>query len=388
MAIAPAIPIGGAADPAAAAQRKKVDPKISAAARQFEGVLVQQLIKVLWENSPTLEGASGGMYKQMFQGPLADHLTAAGGIGLSPMIERALDLKAGGASAAQATANQQVALQAAHQVAAAGSFAPSTATGSLGAHLGAPTTGQLTRIQGVAADMLEDGGLRWSKDGALQPRDLMADVGNTPSGERANANLRDLRGYQGYYKCNLFALEVARRAGFDVPMQARDTGMGYPLSNQITADAADGRMQRGWARVVTSASPGSLDQGLSDGNRALMLTGSGQEGARGHMAIVEKIHSIDRASDGSIERIVFDGWEARPDGARHLRERTWNASGNRGGHDPRNGFERIEILELKRPDHAAQGGGPANSPANTSHERILPSSQPLVQPIDSSEEES
>jgi Rod binding domain-containing protein len=387
MAIAPAIALGRPVDPAAV-QPKKVDPKLTSAARQFESVLVQQLIKVLWESSKTLEGAQGGMYKQMFEGPLADHLTAAGGIGLSPMIERALDQKAGGANAAQAAASQQMALQTTHAMAAAGNFTSAAAREPLGAHIGAPATGQLARIQGVAADMLQDGGLRWAKDGALQARDLMADVKNTPSGERANANLRDLRGYQGYYKCNLFALEVARRAGFDVPIQPRETGMGYPLSNQITADAADGRMERGWARVVTSASPASLDRGLSDGNRALMLTGAGHDGARGHMAVVEKIHSIDRASDGSIERIVFDGWEARPDGARHLRERTWNAQGSRGGHDPRNGFERIEILELQRPDAAAHGSRPANSPANTGDERILPSSQPQVQPIYSSEEES
>jgi Rod binding domain-containing protein len=387
MAMLPAIPTGAAQSPAAV-EPKKIDPKITAAARQFEGVLVQQLIKVLWQSSPALKGAQGGMYQSMFEGPLAEHMTTAGGIGLTPMLERALDLKAGGGHAAQAAASQQAALQTTHRLSTAGTFAPAVTPTNLGPHTGAPATGQLARIQGVAADMLEDGGLRWSKDGALQSRDLMADVGNTPSGERANANLRDLRGYQGYYKCNLFALEVARRAGFDVPMRARETGMGYPLSNQITNDAADGQMERGWARVVTSSSPGSLDRGLSDGNRALMLTGAGHDGARGHMAVVEKIHSIDRASDGSIERIVFDGWEARPDGARHLRERTWNAFGNTGGHDARNGFDRIEILELQRPDTGPKAGAPANSPSNPAQERILPSSQPLVKPIYSSEEES
>ena len=51
----------------------------------------------------------------------------------------------------------------------------------------------------------------------------------------------------------------------------------------------------------------------------------------GHMAIVERIHDIERGADGRIRRVVFDGWEARTQGASHLSRRTWNIAGNPGG---------------------------------------------------------
>jgi hypothetical protein len=47
-----------------------------------------------------------------------------------------------------------------------------------------------------------------------------------------------------------------------------------------------------------------------------------------------------------VRRVVFDGWEARSEGAQHLTRRTWNLTGNPGGNLARNGFSRIEILEL------------------------------------------
>ena len=80
-----------------------------------------------------------------------------------------------------------------------------------------------------------------------------------------------------------------------------------------------------------------------------MLTGSGSDGRNGHMALVERIHDVQLDARGEVQRIVFDGYEARVDGAQHLLRRTWNRRGN--GDDSkqaRNGFDAIELLALRR----------------------------------------
>src|SRR5262245_27249298 len=61
-----------------------------AAARQFDSVLLQQVLRVLWQTAPNMTGPQAGMYQQMFEGPFAEHLAQGGGIGLAPMLERAL----------------------------------------------------------------------------------------------------------------------------------------------------------------------------------------------------------------------------------------------------------------------------------------------------------
>src|ERR1700712_3614970 len=66
------------------------DAKLRAAAKQFEGVLMTQLLQVLWKTTPQMAKGQGGMYQSMFQGAFADHLVEGGGIGLSDMIAKAL----------------------------------------------------------------------------------------------------------------------------------------------------------------------------------------------------------------------------------------------------------------------------------------------------------
>ena len=85
----------------------------------------------------------------------------------------------------------------------------------------------------------------------------------------------------------------------------------------------------------------------------MMLTGSGRDGHAGHMAVVERVHSIQYDDDGEVEQVVFDGWEARTNGARHLSQRTWNRAGIRGGNDVRRGLDRIEMVELLAPRDGA-----------------------------------
>jgi hypothetical protein len=88
---------------------------------------------------------------------------------------------------------------------------------------------------------------------------------------------------------------------------------------------------------------------LERGELGLMLTGSGTGGRHGHMAVVERVHDVQLDEHGEVTRIVFDGYEARVDGAEHLVRRTWNRQGS--GTDSklaRNGFAAIELLALHR----------------------------------------
>lgn len=328
--------------------------KVASAAREFEGVLLQQMLKVLWNTSAAMSGSQGGTYQQMFDGAFADHLAAGGGIGLAPMLEQAL----------AGRANEQIAGDAAsltgtvHRLRANPlGIAPTAAP------FGAPAVGEVAELQTAAAQMLRGGGQRWSKDGTLLPEDLSGGLALDAAGSEARARVSNTNGYQGYYKCNVFAFELAQRAGFAVPLQPRGSGVGFPSAGAVTKDASDRSLQDGWARVVSGESPASLDTGLAEGTRALMLAGSGMGEAHGHMAVVERVRSIDYAPTGEIRRIVFDGWEARPDGASHLQQRTWNAYGNPGGTDARNGFGRIEIIELKR-SNLVSTAGPHGQPLN------------------------
>lgn len=321
------------------------------AAEQFEAVLLRELVSVLRRSAPKGgllggEGAGASQYLAMFDEAFADHLAASGGIGLADVIARDLGTtdgpEGGGGPRLRGTLH-------------------TTRAGHLSLHPhpafpGDPDAGSVGRLRQAATELLAGGGdQRFSQDGTLLPRDLRSDFAtDTPDGARARFNVNDARGYRGYYKCNLFALELARRAGYDVPVVGRPHGWGFPGPTAVAEDAADRRLEGGWARVVTGAAAETLDGALGRGERAFLLTGAGAEGRQGHMAVLERVHRVDYGDDGRVDRVVFDGWEARGDGARHLVRRTWNREGVGGGPDPRGGFARIEILEL-RPGHGDAG---------------------------------
>ncbi|HKU40091.1 MAG TPA: hypothetical protein VJR89_18155 [Polyangiales bacterium] len=312
-------------------------------AKQFESVLVGQLLEVLWKTTPTLGGAGGGqagMYQQMFQGAFADHLVSGGGIGLSSLIAKGLGVQSG--------AEAPLPLHVPAPLAAAGAGA-----------------GMLGDMQRAAADMLQgDAAARWAKDGKLESSDLPGLVA-APGGE-ARSSVAGANGYQGYYKCNLFAFEMARRAGMQVPESIQS-------SNRITQDASDGSLDAGWAKVATGTSPAAMQDALRAGEAAFLLVGGGQGERHGHMAVIERPKSIDYDAEGQVQRIVFDGWEAQPDGAKHLKERAWNRMGNAGGPGDRNGLTRIEIIQLSRPEGA---GGMVSDPAKTDKLNSVSSNEP------------
>lgn len=328
------------------------------AARQFEAVLLRQLVSAMRRSAPKgglgSGGGASGQYLAMFDQVLADHMAETGGIGLADVISRGL----GGEGDGGGVTHTVHALRAGH-----------VPLGPAPGYAGDPAGGAVDRLRHAASELLDDGGARrFARDGQLRPDDLASELSTPTPGGDARFNVADALGYRGYYKCNLFALEMARRAGYEVPVVGRARGWGYPGPTSITEDAAaDRRMEGEWSRVVTGVSGESLDGALRAGQRAFMLVGASTGERQGHMAVLERVHRLDYAADGRVQRVEFDGWEARGDGARHLVRRTWNLEGVGGGPDPRGGFGRIEVLELQRADRGARaevvvgGGNPGAS---------------------------
>ncbi|MGF1465931.1 MAG: rod-binding protein [Sandaracinaceae bacterium] len=339
------------------------DARIHHAAERFEALLLQQLVQVMGrsvgEGGLFGDGAGSGMYAHLFEENLADAMAAGGGIGLRAVIERQLlGPRAYGAREGTGAG------------AAAGvPFVPRV-EGDLvvdrpasGARLEGPTG----RLQAAARAMLPGGRApQWGQAGRLTEQDLASDFRTEGPEGPALFNVRDAAGFQGRYKCNLFAFELARRAGFMVPLVGRTRGWGYMGPDGVTRDAAAGTLRGDWGRVVTGESAASLDSAIVRGERAFLLTGTSVRGRAGHMGIVERIHEVDYDARGAVERVVYDGWEGRADGARHLTRRTWNRYGNPGGRDARGGFEDIAIIELRRPPPGERAERPVHSGAHPS----------------------
>ncbi|HEY6881825.1 MAG TPA: rod-binding protein [Polyangiales bacterium] len=323
-------------------QQKQDDAAYKAkqeAAKKFEGVLMQQLLNVMRQTAKSgamgaSDGASG-QYTSMFDEVIADKLAEGGGIGLADAVMRSF-----GEEPRQPLASE--------------------GKGALSG-MGLPlrtrdVTPPLPGLSGATAKLAQaayaisapEGGKQWAREGTLTTRDLGSSIETQSNKGVQRFAVQEAGGYTDAYKCNLFAFEAARRAGFAVPVINRDSGYGFPTSNAVTADAQDGSLRGDWADVVSPSRVGELKQKLERGEVALMLTGSGNDGRHGHMAVVEKIHDVQFDEHGAVSRIEFDGYEARQDGAQHLTRRSWNLKGH--GEDSRlarNGFGRIELLALR-----------------------------------------
>jgi hypothetical protein len=338
---------------ALAAHPAGLDParerEIRAAARQLEGVFMTQLLSVMRSSAgenAMFSGTGASTWGALFDQHVGDAMAEAGGVGLAEVIATAL-----GASPRSNAAPFPEMLPFEPGPSELGPVLPNRPPS------GADLSGATGDLQDAARAMLGDDGVaeQWGREGRLTEADLASGYASGEPGERAVFAVRDARGYEGYYKCNLFALELARRAGFEVPLIARHHGWGYPGPTALAEDAADGRLRADWARVATSASSESLDSAISSGRSAFVLVGSAHDGHRGHMGVVERVHSIERDASGAITSITFDGWEGRSAGATHLERRTWAVAGHRADAAPdgtrgRGGLGRIEILELRRPE--------------------------------------
>jgi Rod binding domain-containing protein len=357
--------IANAAPNQADAKARAEDPENKAridAARKFEGVLMQQLVQVMRNSAKSgglggSEGASG-QYTSMFDDAIAEQMAAGGGIGLASSLIEAM----GGEAESLNSLPSRPGLPMGNAVAPQG-LAPSALSASQGGlRPSRDVSPPLPGLAGATAKLAHaaysisapEGGKQWAREGTLTERDLASKIETQTTGGTARFAVKDAQGYRDAYKCNLFAFEAARRAGFEVPVINRDHGYGFPTSNNVTSDAQDGSLRGDWADVVPGSRIGELKGKLERGEVALMLSGSGSDGRHGHMAVVERIHDVQLDEKGEVQRIEFDGYEARADGAQHLTRRSWNRMGH--GEDnklARNGFGNIELLAL-RPAESAQ----------------------------------
>jgi Rod binding domain-containing protein len=49
------------------------DAQLQQVAKQFESILVSQLLSVMWKTTPSMGSGQAGMYQQMFQQQFAEH---------------------------------------------------------------------------------------------------------------------------------------------------------------------------------------------------------------------------------------------------------------------------------------------------------------------------
>ena len=322
------------------AMQQEANPQPNAAdvAQQFEGLLMQQLWSIMRKTAGGLGGGEGpgaGLYAHMMDEAVAGQLTRAGGLGLAAQLEQGL----GGTP------------QRSYPMADTFPLEPTRrAPLVLGPATGQRVAGATSILQDTAQSMLTPvSAPRWGREGRLTRTELSSEFQTEARDGIARFNVRDAAGFEGRYKCNLFAFEMVRRSGFQVPLMPRTRGWGYPHPDSVTLDAADGRLRHDWGRVATGETASEIDGAIAQGERAFMLTGSGRDGHAGHMAVIERVHEVDYDDSGRIERVVFDGWEARVGGAQHLERRTWNRYGNPGGTMARNGFSQIEVVELLAP---------------------------------------
>lgn len=342
MTVAPAV------DPSLVA--RPIDTERDAGAREaaqrFEGLFLEQLVAVMRQSAPMFSGTGGEMYGQMFDQNMGDALSRSGGVGLAEVLAQAM-------GASPSPTHLPIAPLGPSSFSAHGG-----ASFGLGAVLaarpasGSPLDGATGALQSAADAMLPESGVapQWGREGTLSHDDLASPLVTGAPGSEAAFAVADVRGYAGYYKCNLFALELARRGGFEVPVISREHGYGYPGPDAVVADAADGSLRHDWGRVVTGASAEELDSAIVRGQGAFVLAGSGRDGHHGHMGVIERVHSVEYDEQGRLARIVFDGWEGRSSGAMHLTQRTWSIYGHGAGEGGRGGLDRIEIVALHRPE--------------------------------------
>ncbi len=317
------------------------ETKLRQAAQKFEAMMLRELLKSMRQTAPkggllgdASSGSPSSMVLQMFDDSLADQLARSGDAGMADLIMKSLGASDG--FPATMGHKQPNPVRSASEQSTSGQSTHIDSLGSAKAD---------TNIQ-RAIESMHVGDGRWGKQGQLTREDLASSFQESHPSKTNHFNVDEASGYEGHYKCNLFALEAARRSGYQVPLVQRARGWGFPSANRVTQDASDGTLDRNWGRVVTGASPAAVNDLAQSQRSGILLTGSAEQSGRaGHMAIIEKIHRIDY-ENGAVKRVVFDGWEARTQGAQHLTQRTWNLDGNPGGHMARGNFKDIQLIEL------------------------------------------
>ena len=140
-------------------------------------------------------------------------------------------------------------------------------------------------------------------------------------------NNRFRRGtFQRHNKCNLFALDIAWRSGFRVPLINRRTPANpqysYPRSNSMTtyaerAIASGAPRLRGlngdpWGAPQSRVLYPVINFAIR-GLGALVIVVGWRRSGVGHVGIIDQIREIRYDNAHRITRISYDGWEATGD---------------------------------------------------------------------------
>jgi hypothetical protein len=198
----------------------------------------------------------------------------------------------------------------------------------------ASETRRRERMRAAAHELLEPSRAeRWGRQGRLEPEDLSNAYATLADDGVEVFSVLDADGYEGFFKCNLLAFELAYRAGLRVPVISRGRGWAYPGPLAVARMIEGGGVVGGWARLLDGA---TLEQ-LLDAEGALLLVGVGVGGRYGHMGVVDVLHDIERASD-AVTRVEYTGWEANVERASY-RRRTWRLDR----------FAAIHLLALDEP---------------------------------------
>ncbi len=183
----------------------------------------------------------------------------------------------------------------------------------------------------------------WSPAGVLSQRELTIGLEVSARGGQARFNVQDAGGFRGRRKCNLFALELAHRAGFRVPLVARARGLGFPGADRIARDAGRGAVAR-WAAVADAWAPEEVARARAKG-ACFLLVASAPGRRPGHVVVVDRLLDVQQDPRGALTRIRYVGWDAARAGARHAEGvLSLRACGGR--------FDEMHLLALQA------GGGP------------------------------
>ncbi len=327
------------------------------AAKAFEAMFLKQLFG---EMTKTVDksGLFGGgfesdMYGDMFASAIAES-AAGGSLGLLEMLEQNLGIDKRLTNKVTSVTNMLKGIGA-YRATVSGDAAP-------------PANPGLAKLAEGWLDA--ESGVRWGREGELTPVDLAANLSTEGAGGTARFNVLDASGYKGHPKCNLFAFEMLRRAGYRVPIRPRSHGWGYPGADAVARWSEGGKVED-WASVRSRASAVELDAEARTG-KPLLLASSAPEGVAGHMAVADRIHDVKRDGNGRIAVIEYSGWEAGSKKASYGR-RVWRLENIKGR--GRGGLDRIEVLEPHRADgqnnyHPIGKGKPGASVLDISRENV------------------
>lgn len=211
--------------------------------------------------------------------------------------------------------------------------------GSLSTATAPPALGTIQRIEYEINQIVNSNTerQRWGVNGNLQNRleirRFMSSSAWAPNIPFRSAN------YQGSNKCNVFALDLGWRCGFNVPVliynypPQRHT---FPLANQLTTYAQraftqgnteligqDGRTRWGW--VDTGIPRTDINAFINDG-WFYIIVGWRRRRGTGHVGIIRRIEALTTNSSGRIQSITYEGWEARQARAERVTGHEWRTT--------------------------------------------------------------